>query len=423
MDIITKMLEQIKLPDMTPVRQTFDHRHVRDVETELKQELVEKLIEKQLKPGMRVAITAGSRGIRNIVPILKMLVDVIRESGAKPFIVPAMGSHGGATAEGQCKVLEELGITESSMGCPIYSSMEVSRIGTTSSGKPVFLDAYASGADGIVVVNRVKAHTSFTGQYESGLLKMMAVGLGKQIGAQACHSEGHGKMAEYVKVYGSAILEQANILFGVAILENAYDETRRIEVVKREEFLTREPELLKEAKQHMPCLYLSDIDVLIVDQMGKDISGLGMDPHVTGCFATIYAKGPKRPKRLVVLDMTKAAHGNANGIGVADIVTKRLVQKIDFETTYANALTATLSQAACIPMALENHREAIQAAVRTSGRAGKQDLRIVRIRDTLHMEEIQVSEALLDEVRNHPQMEITGQTEAFAFDKNGNLFD
>lgn len=422
MSVVSEMLGKIELPKMVLVQQTFDRYCVENLESEIRRSLSEKQAERKLKPGMKVAITAGSRGIRNIDNIIKILVDFVREKGVQPFIIPAMGSHGGATAEGQRKVLEELGITEKNMGCPIYASMKAVKIGTTSTGKAVFLDSYAAKADGIIVVNRVKAHTSFTGRYESGLLKMMAVGMGKQIGAQACHSEGHGKMAEFVECYGKGVLEHADILFGVAILENAYDETRRVEVLRKEEFIEREPQLLSEAKKHMPRIYISDIDVLIVDRMGKDISGLGMDPHVTGCFATIYAKGPKRPGRLAVLDLTEETHGNANGIGVADLTTRRLIEKIDFESTYANALTATLPQAARLPVVLENQKKAIQAAVQASGNAGKEDIRVVRIQDTLHLEKIWVSESLTDEVQKSPQMDILEPGSPFLFDEAGNLF-
>lgn len=421
MSIVTNILAQVKLPEMLGVHQSFDHGKIKDLETELRQMLAGGQMVKAIQPKMRVAITAGSRGICNISAILRILVEEVFKREAYPFIIPAMGSHGGATAEGQCKVLMDLGITEKSMGCPICSSMKVVQIGKTQAGKPVFLDSYAAEADGIIVVNRIKAHTSFTGSYESGLLKMMAVGLGKQAGAQVCHSEGHGRMAEFVEEYGKAILKQAKILFGVAVIENAYNETRRIELVEKEEIIMREPRLLQEAKLHMPHLYLSDIDVLIVDKMGKDISGLGMDPHVTGCFATRYVSGPKRPGSMAVLDMTEAAHGNANGVGVADVITRRLLKKIDFASTYANAMTATLSQAAKIPMIMENDQEAVRAAIVVSGCAGRSDVRIVHIQDTLHLEKISISQALLKEVSVHPQMRLTGEKKSFVFDSSGNL--
>lgn len=422
MSIITDIIGQIELPQMAPAAQKFDSQHVDDPEAELRQRLREKDIHRILRPGMKVAITAGSRGIRNIPALLKTLVGEVKAAGAEPFLVPAMGSHGGATAEGQKEMLRGLGITEESVGCPIRSSMEVEKIGKTADGKDVFLDANAAHADGIIVMNRVKAHTSFTGDYESGLLKMMSVGLGKQVGAQACHREGHGKMAEYVKKYGTAVLEQAKILFGVAILENAYDETRRLEVLFPEEFLEREPKLLAEAKANMPKLHLTDLDVLIVDRMGKDISGLGMDPHVTGSFVSIYAHGPKRPGSIAVLDMTEAAHGNGTGIGVADVITERLYRKIDFDATYANVMTACMPAAAKVPLVMKDHRQAIQAAIQVSRCADRKKIRIVRISDTLHLEKIWVSEALLGETDSHPQMTVLGEKGPLAFNKSGDLF-
>lgn len=422
MSIITDIIGHIELPWMAPAAQKFDSQHIEDPEAELRIRLREKGISRTLRPGMKVAITAGSRGIHNIPILLRTLVSEVKAAGAEPFLVPAMGSHGGATAEGQREMLKGLGITEESMGCPIRSSMEVEKIGKTAAGKDVFLDANAAHADGIIIMNRVKAHTSFTGEYESGLLKMMAVGLGKQVGAQACHREGHGKMAEYVKEYGTAVLEYAKILFGVAILENAYDETRRLEVLFPEEFLDREPELLREAKAHMAKIHLTDLDVLIVDRMGKDISGLGMDPHVTGSFVSKYAKGPKRPGSIVVLDMTEAAHGNGTGIGVADVTAERLYRKIDFEATYANVMTACMPAAARVPLVMKDQKQAIQAAVYVSRCPDRSKIRIVRISDTLHLEKIWVSEALLRETASHPQMAVLGEKSPLAFNESGDLF-
>ncbi|WP_072524712.1 lactate racemase domain-containing protein [Clostridium sp. Marseille-P3244] len=422
MSIITDIISRIELPQMAPASQKFDSQHVDDPRAELRYRLREKGINRTLRPGMKVAITAGSRGIRNIPILLQTLVSEVKAAGAVPFLVPAMGSHGGATAKGQKEMLKGLGITEESMGCPICSSMEVVKIGKTADGKDVFLDSNAAHADGIIVMNRVKAHTSFTGQYESGLLKMMSVGLGKQVGAQACHREGHGKMAEYVKEFGTAVLKNANILFGVAILENAYDETRRLEVLFPGEFLDREPELLAEAKAHMPKIHLTDLDVLIVDRMGKDISGLGMDPHVTGSFVSEYARGPKRPGSIAVLDMTEAAHGNGTGIGVADVTTERLYRKIDFEATYANVMTACMPAAARVPLVMKNQKQAVQAAIQVSRCADRKKIRVVRISDTLHLEKIWVSEALLEEVDGHPQMTVLGEKSPLAFNGSGDLF-
>ncbi len=421
MSTVEDIVRHTEIPQMTSVRQYFDHKHVSDLREKVTSEFEKRRIKEKIRPDMSVAVTAGSRGIKNIGTILRTVIHLLKEAGARPFIVPAMGSHGGATAEGQKEMLQGLGITEESMGCPIRSSMKVVEIGTTGKGKKVFLDQYAAKADGIAVVNRIKAHTSFTGKYESGLMKMMAVGLGKQKGAQACHCEGHGKLAEHVEEYGKAVLRNANIIFGAAILENAYDETRDIQILYPDEIPGREPELLLEAKKHMPGIWLTDIDVLIVDRIGKDISGLGMDPHVTGAFVSKYAHGPKRPSYVAALDLTDKTHGNATGIGVADITTKRLVGKIDYEATCANVMTAVMPRAARIPLTAANQRTAIQAAIQASGCTDASKIRMVRIQDTLHLEKIQISSAMLREAAEHPRMEIMDAA-PLLFDKNGNLF-
>lgn len=422
MSNVINLVKETEVPQMVPVKQYFDHSHISDLRKVIEKSFREKLVEGRIAPGMSIAITGGSRGIRDITVILSTVVEYLKLLGAYPFIVPAMGSHGGATAKGQSEMLRNLGITEESVGCPIKSSMEVTMIGTTEKGKPIFIDSNAAKADGIVVINRVKAHTSFTGKYESGLMKMMAVGLGKQKGAHACHCEGHGKMAEHVEEYGKGVLQYANILFGIAILENAYDQIRNIELLFPEEFIRREPELLIEAKNNMPKIYLTDLDVLIVERMGKDISGLGMDPHVTGAFVSKYAWGPKRPSSLVVLDMTEKAHGNGTGIGVADITTQRLVDKIDFDATYANVLTAVMPRAARIPLIAENQQTAIQTAIYTSGCTDYSKLRMVKISDTLHVEKIWVTSALLKEVQEDSRMEVIGEMIPLPFNNEGNLF-
>ena len=375
-----------------------------------------------VKPGMRVAVTAGSRGIANIALILRTITEALREAGAAPFVVPAMGSHGGATAEGQLDVLRSLGITEDYLGCPVESSMEVREIGRTPDGRPVQIDARAAAADGLVAVNRVKPHTSFTGPYESGLMKMLAIGLAKQAGAEVCHQEGYANMAANIEKYGRAILRDAKVLFGVAILENAYDQTCEVAALPPEEIAKREPALLLRAKALMPGILLPNVDVLVVDRMGKNISGLGMDPHITGCFATGYASGPPRPGKLAVLDLTDETHGNANGIGVADVTTRRLLERFDPEVTYPNAITATLTQAVRMPLVMDSHKLAIQAAIKTAPGFDKARIRMVRLRDTLHLSEIFISEAMLPDAAANPRVEVLGEPEELSFDGEGNLF-
>lgn len=422
MGVVVDLAASMPLPCMIQVEQYFDRTAVTDIDGSVRKALLSPGILDKVRPGMSIAVTAGSRGISNIVVILRTVVQVLKEKGAKPFVIPAMGSHGGATAQGQLDVLASLGVTCQSMSCPIRSSMEVKQIGVTFDGRPVQIDAFAAQADGIVVVNRVKAHTSFTGPVESGLMKMMAIGLAKQAGAEVCHQEGYAKIADNIRKYGNAILENANILFGAAIIENAFDDTYEIHAVKPEDFEKTETELLQKSKKLMPRILFSDIDVLVVDRMGKNISGLGMDPHITGCFASPYASGPPRPDKLVVLDLTDETHGNANGMGVADVVTRRLFEKFDPEATYPNALTATLTAAVRIPLVMENQRLAIQTGIKTAAGFGKENVRLVRIRDTLSLSRIWISESMLEDARNTPGVKIIGEAEPFAFNEEGNLF-
>ena len=422
MGVVNDLAAKMPLPRMVQVEQHFDRTAVTDIDGSVEKALAEEGVLDSVRPGMSIAVTAGSRGISNIAAILRRVVRALEERGAKPFVIPAMGSHGGATAQGQSDVLTALGVTEEYLSCPIRSSMDVKRIGTTFDGRPVQIDAHAAAADGIVVVNRVKAHTSFTGPVESGLMKMMAIGLAKQAGAEVCHQEGYGKIAGNIRKYGNAILEYANILFGVAIIENAFDDTYEIHAVRPQNFEKTETKLLKRSKSLMPRIMFSDIDVLVVDKMGKNISGLGMDPHITGCFASPYASGPPRPDKLVVLDLTDETHGNANGMGVADVTTRRLLEKFDSEATYPNALTATLTPAVRIPMVMDNQRLAIQTGVKTAAGFDKENIRMVRIADTLSLSRIWISEAMLEDARNTPGVTVIGKPEELAFDEEGNLF-
>ena len=422
MGVVNRLVGGMPIPRMVRVRQEFDGARLADVGGAVRETLRGSGVLRGVRPGMRVAVTAGSRGIANIALILRTITEALREAGAAPFVVPAMGSHGGATAEGQLDVLRSLGITEDYLGCPVESSMEAREIGRTPDGRPVQIDARAAAADGIVAVNRVKPHTSFTGPYESGLMKMLAIGLAKQAGAEVCHQEGYANMAANIEKYGRAILRDAKVLFGVAILENAYDQTCEVAALPPEEIAKREPALLLRAKALMPGILLPNVDVLVVDRMGKNISGLGMDPHITGCFATGYASGPPRPGKLAVLDLTDETHGNANGIGVADVTTRRLLERFDPEVTYPNAITATLTQAVRMPLVMDSHKLAIQAAIKTAPGFDKARIRMVRLRDTLHLSEIFISEAMLPDAAANPRVEVLGEPEELPFDGEGNLF-
>ena len=426
MGSVHNLLRAVQLPDMALVHQRFPDWSLPDPAAELVHELGRTGIRAQVRPGMKVAVTAGSRGLDAYVPLLRQLITTLKEMGAQPFVVPAMGSHGGATAEGQKDLLNGYGITEEAMGAPIHSSMEVAQVAATPEGDPVWMDKRAAQADGIVLFNRVKPHTGFRGRYESGLLKMAAVGLGKQKGAEIVHAGGPGAMAERVELFGTLAIKHAPILFGVATVENACDRVCAVKALTVGEIFRREPELLERAKALLPRIFFEDLDVLVVDRIGKNISGPGMDPNVTHTYlpdATIpQMLRDKRARRVIVLDLTKETHGAAMGIGMADITTRRVAEKLDPESTYPNCLTSGVTASAKLPMFFENDRLAIQAAVRTLSASDGSGMRMVRIQDTLHLGEIWISQALLPQALGHPDVEVLSPTVPMAFDAQGNLF-
>jgi hypothetical protein len=419
---IDNLLEEIPLPRMVKVRQTFDRPRVVDVEGELVRKFQESGVLANVKPGHKIAVTAGSRGIASLPLMLKTLVSEIKRVGGRPFLFPAMGSHGGATAQGQCDMLVGMGITEEVVGAPIRATMETVVVGTSDNGFPVHLDKYACEADGIVVINRIKPHVAFRGTCESGLMKMIVLGMGKQKGADICHELGFGKMAENILAIGRAALAKANILCGVGILENAYHETARLEVLAGAEIPHREPMLLEEAWRLYPKIYFDRLDVLIIDEIGKDISGTGFDTNVVGRYHTPYASGGPTITRVAVLDITNRSHGNANGLGILDFTTRRAFDKFSFENTYPNSLTSTVPMTVKIPMVLKNDRQAIQAAIKTCNIPDKSKVRLARIKNTVALEEIAVSENLLPEVKANRHLEALGELEAFAFNDQGSLF-
>jgi hypothetical protein len=423
MGIITELLDPIIIPKMARVRQKFSVSEVKNVATELQAEIMRPDIACRIKPGARIAIGVGSRGVAEISLIVKVTVAELKRLGAKPFIVPAMGSHGGATAQGQIDVLSSLGVTESSAGCPILSSMEVVKIGVLDNGLPVLMDKNAYEADGIIVINRIKAHNAFSGPNESGLVKMITIGLGKQKGADSCHTMGFKYMAEFIVDMAKLKLDRLPILFGIGTVENAYDHIAKIKAIAAEKIIETERELLQESKANMPRLLLQPMDVLIVDQMGKEFSGGGMDPYTTGRAPTPYVKTGPTATKMVVLDLTDRSHGNASGMGLADITTRRLFNKIDFDFTYANLLTSTVTASGRIPLFMDTDRLAIQAAIKTSNVLDLKKIRIVRIANTLNIGEIYVSETMLKEVDQNSDMELIAPPTELVFDSMGNLID
>jgi len=403
----------------------MDESHIAqdDIPSIIREGFMNSPARQRIKPGMSVAITCGSRGVANIAVITKAIVETMREIGADPFVFPAMGSHGGATAEGQIMVLSQYGITEEYLGCPIKSSMETAEIGQTPDGLPVFADKHALEADAIILCGRIKAHTAFQGDYESGLLKMAVIGMGKQHGAETVHEPGFTHMAKLLPECAKVIFDNTNIVSGVGIVENAFHQTCGIDVLDRDEIFSREPEILLMAKRRMGRLFLDNLDVLVVDRMGKNISGDGMDPHVTGRFPDPEAiTGGLKVKRLAVLDLTDETHGNCNGVGHADVTTKRLVDKIDVDETYPNGVTSTVINVCKIPLFTHSDRACIQLALRTTYGADKKNSRIVRIRDTADVTGIWISPALLEEARLNPLIEIIGEPEEWPFNLDGNLW-
>lgn len=421
MDILKQLLSGIPVPRMVRVQQSFPSTRITDVAVSLHGELAKSGVLSRIKPGMSVAIAVGSRGVADISTLTAVTVQAIKEQGGQPFIVPAMGSHGGATAEGQTDVLSNLGVTEESAGCPIRSSMEVIEIGRLDNGLPVYIDKHAHSADGIVVINRVKPHTAFRGPSESGLVKMITIGLGKQKGAESCHAYSFRHMAEHLQAMAAISLSRLPILFGVGTVENAYDQVAKIAVVPAENILAVDRQLLIEAKANMPRILFPQFDVLIVDQIGKDISGDGMDPNVTGRYPTPYASGGPEIAKIAILDLTDKTHGNGNGMGAGDFVTRKLVNKVNFPMMYANGLTSTVVGPTHMPTVLETDYDAIRAAIKTCNARNLAQARIVRIKNTLSLGQIMISEALVEQARQTPGITVTSEPEELAFDAAGNL--
>lgn len=418
MEVLERLVGDVALPNMIRVRQKFADDRIEDVAGAVLDGIRQPDIAARVKPGMSIAVTVGSRGLADLPTLVASVVKGLKELGAEPFIVPAMGSHGGATAEGQALLINGLGVTEETAGAPIRSSMETVSLGNLPNGLPVLMDKFAFEADGIVVLNRVKPHTSFSADIESGLAKMITIGLGKQEGAASCHAMGFAHMAKNVVDMAKVKLDKCKILFGVATVENSYDKICRVEAIPAEAILAREPELLKEARSRLPKIMFDPLDVLVVDKMGKEFSGTGMDPNITGRASTSLVKAPIEVVRMVVLGLT-AKGGNATGVGLADVTTRRLFDKIDLVATYANHITSTVLSGAKIPMIMENDKLAIMAAIRTCNAPDLTNIRMVRVPNTLHIGEIMISEALLAEAEANPAVEVVGSAEPLTFEADG----
>ena len=412
-------------PQMFRIRQHFDAPRVDDIAGTVRDEIARINPSSTIKPGQTVAVAAGSRGVANINTIVKTVVEEMKAIGAVPYIVPAMGSHGGGTAEGQTQVLAEYGITEGAMGCPIKSSMDVIQIGVSDFDMPIYFDKHASEADHIVVVNRIKPHTGFAGEIESGLMKMMLIGLGKHKGASVYHRAIiHHSFDKVVRLVGKVVREEMPITFGVATLENGYDETALIEAIPAADFEEREKVLQAKSKEWCPSLPFDDIDLLIIDEMGKNISGSGMDTNVIGRKRNDRrAMGDETPRvlRIFVRDLTEVTHGNATGIGMAEFTTRRLVDKIDYHATYTNVITGQHVSAGAIPLHCDTDAEILDIALESIGLIAPEDARVLWIPNTLDLGEVEASEAYLSQADIRDDLEILTDLRPLETEADGNL--
>ena len=416
----------MQLPRMVKICQDFETNSIEDIPKTIQSEFKTYSPGKLILAGQTVAITAGSRGIHKIDVITREIINCLKEMGAKPFIVPSMGSHGGATPEGQIEVLQHYGITEAAMGVPIKSSMAVVPVGRTATGLPVYIDEIASQADHIVVVNRIKAHTDFEASIESGLMKMIAIGLGNQEAADKYHLDfvQNGYYSPITAV-ARKVLEKCKIAFGVGIVENQKEETEVIRFIPACDIEKEEEKLLRKAKQLFPRIPLSPIDLLIVDEMSKTYSGTGMDQNVIARSTAVTHTAPSYPEisRIFVRDLASASNGNASGIGNADFTTQRLVDKIDIQASYVNVITAVGTELIRIPLHFKSDLEVMETAAKVIPGFTADKARIVRIRCTLDLEEMLISEALVPDVNSDGSIRIVGNPESIIFDSAGNLTD
>jgi hypothetical protein len=413
------------LPYMIRVKQKFDGPTLDKIPEEIAAQVNNLELANDVKSGQTVAVACSSRGIANYGTIVKAVILSLKDLGLSPFIVPAMGSHGAATGAGQKRVLERLGISEEEAGVPIQSSLEVIQIGETQDHIPVYLDKLASEADHIVLVNRIKKHTEFDHEFESGLLKMMAIGLGKQAGAAAYHEAmlTHG-YPRIILAVAHQVMQHTNILFGVGIVENGYGQTAAIGVCPRDKLEEMEKEFFKSAKAYAPSLPFDEADIIIIDEMGKDISGTGFDTKVVGRIGLpLVTEEPESPKikRILVCDLTAGSEGNAVGVGIADIITQRLLDKIDMEALNINTITGACPEMGKIPLTLKNDREAIEIAIKCVGLIPRDRLKIIRIKNTSLLSEVEVSQAYEKEFSRRKDLEIAIPKRAMVFDQAGNL--
>lgn len=408
------------LPLMIPVQQQFPEHRLSNVTDAMRVALQALSLETRIGEGTVVGIPVGSRGIRNLPLLVREVVRHVRSLGARPIVVAAMGSHGGGTAAGQLEVLRSLGVIEERVEAPVYGGTDVAQVGRTADGHPVYFDRMLLECDAILVMNRVKPHTSFRGPLESGLVKMLVVGCGKPAGAKVFHSFGPSELSMRLREMGEILLQRLPIAGAIGILESAAEQTAELVPVRPDDLIAADGRLLERAKVMLPRLPVDELDLLVVDEMGKNISGTGMDTNVIGRMG-IRGMPDGRPQiqRVVVLDLSEESHGNANGVGLADLVTRRLANKIDFPATYLNTLTATFVERAKLPITLNSDREVIETALQTIGRPSEP--RIIRIKNTLELGRLWVSPSVMKELQGTAAIEAVGAPQPWPFDEQGNL--
>ncbi|RLS53016.1 MAG: DUF2088 domain-containing protein [Planctomycetota bacterium] len=415
----------MSLPRMYRIRQSFDTPRLADVAGEVRRQLASLELGNRVQPGQTVAITVGSRGVANVALITREIVQHFLALGAKPFVVPAMGSHGGATAAGQRALIESFGVTEAFIGCPIQATMETVVVDRTPQGIPVHFDKNASQADHVFIANRIKPHTMFVGPIESGLHKMMLIGLGKHAGAVIYHRAIKSyTFLEIIRAVADVVVKRCRVLGGLAIVENALEETALVEGVPVEQFYEREVILLEKARQWMPRLPLDDIDLLVVDEIGKEISGTGMDTNVVGRKFNDHAataEDKTNCRRIFIRGLTQKTHGNGTGIGLSEFTNRRTVESLDMDSTKVNCITAGHATAAMIPVYYDTDAEVVETALKTLGLTEPEDARVVQIQNTLLLGEMLVSESCLPQLTGNPRVTVMAGPFDWAFDAARNL--
>lgn len=419
MSKMDEMLKDYQIPKIAEVKQIFDNRVLDSPEIKLTERLETKDI--PIKKGDRIAITGGSRGIAEYQSIMRTVVAFVKAKGGNPFIVPAMGSHGGGTAEGQQAILRNLGITEEAVGAPIISSMEVVEVARTELGLPVYIDKNAYEADGIILLNRVKTHTSIREIYQSGLVKMMAIGLAKHKGAALTHSLGTLNLGPNVVRVGKLVLEKLKVVCGVSVIENSYEQLADIYVSNKEEILETEPIILEKAKTMIPRILIDKIDCLIVYEQGKDVSGTGMDPAIIGRPINRRPNDGPEVESIGVLRLTEKSNGNASGCGMADFITRKMREDINEEYTVINSLTGMHPEIARIPITLETDKLVFQGCIKACGQMDNDDIKLVIIRSTKSLDKVYMSKAAVETIKQTDKIEVCSDYEEVPFDAEGAL--